>query len=820
MTVVLQDLRHAIRLYRRTPRSSVIVVLVLAVAMAFFGAFLSLYVDLVLRPHPAFEQSGRIATIGQNVGGDLVGMPYALVEQMSGEMTSIDAAAAVSATGALAGRERNEIATGMVSEGFFDGLRPRLALGRGLTEADNAPDAEPVAVLSYAYWQRQFGADRNVLGRFLELGRNPSTLYYGGQASFIAPAGPAEDSAEFRIVGVMADAASEVWPTEPAVWVPIERAWPILAGTRESLMSYLARAYVRRAPGASATAVANELQVRYGNPEAFPSRIPGARLDAIDGIVRSITVQREAKRQLELFLAGSILLALVAAANVSLFLLARAPGRRRELGIRLTVGARVKRLARQLATESALLVIVATVLGFIGSVWLSLYLRSLSLLRQAEWRDVSLLDWRVLGLAGVFLLLLTVIVSLAPILGLRRIGIAAMSHVTTTRASLAQRLAGTAQIAVAGTLGGAAIAFVWYFGVLMFGDAGYETGDLYMVDGVADIVGLNRNEIVVEYTRRREAIEAIPGVSAVAYGSPVPGGESEDLIPFPVRLADPNDPTRVIEAYTGSVDDRYVDLMGFRVLYGRAPGLAEADGVVVNQALAQALWGRDDVVGERIPGDVRWGMQGADVLGVLEDLSFDHPSAAAPPYAFSVLSSPVARRSTVIRAELTAADLQQALDELTAAGTLEAEVTEVVSLGGLRAELIAPDRARGLLTIAAAGLVVLLAAFGFYGTQRYLVAVGRREYAIRASLGAGPAALGRLVLRRGLVMGLPGLVLGGSLAFIVVAYLRDNFVAREISPGIVTACALSGLAVLLMAASVGPAREARRTRVAPLLRED
>jgi putative ABC transport system permease protein len=501
-------------------------------------------------------------------------------------------------------------------------------------------------------------------------------------------------------------------------------------------------------------------------------------------------------------------------------LLARAPGRRRELGIRMAVGAPMRRLARQLATEAVSFVIVSALLGLISSISLSLYLRGLSLFQDAEWRDVTMLDWRVLGLAAGFLLVLTLVVSLAPMLGLKRLGIAASSHETTSRASLAQRLAGTVQIAVAGTLGGAAVAFAWYFGALLYGDSGYETGNLFLVDGAADIVGLNRDEIFIEFTRRREVIEAMPEVTAVAYGSPVPGGESTDLIPFPVRIQDPDDAATFIEAYTGSLDDRFIELLGFRLVHGRAPDGSETDGVLVNQTLAQALWGREDVVGERLPGDVRWNSEGADVLGVLEDISFNHPSAPALPYVFTVLTSPVVRKLTVIEADLTAAELQEALNRLTTAGTLAVEISNVRPLSRLRSELIGPDRARGLLTIASACLVILLAAFGFYGTQRYLVTAGRREYAIRASIGAGPKALGRLVIRRGLTLGLPGLVAGTLLAFIAVAWLRDDFVSRDVSAYAVTAVVAAGLVLLLAVASFGPARQAMRTQPAPLLREE
>ena len=119
-------------------------------------------------------------------------------------------------------------------------------------------------------------------------------------------------------------------------------------------------------------------------------------------------------------------------------------------------------------------------------------------------------------------------------------------------------------------------------------------------------------------------------------------------------------------------------------------------------------------------------------------------------------------------------------------GGIELGVLSVTPLRTLRMRMIADDRARGALTIGAAVVVVVLAGFGLHGIQRYVVTAGRREYAIRASIGAGPKALGRLVIRRGLILGLPGLVLATLLAFIAVAWLRDDYVSPDISPSLVT----------------------------------
>jgi hypothetical protein len=282
----------------------------------------------------------------------------------------------------------------------------------------------------------------------------------------------------------------------------------------------------------------------------------------------------------------------------------------------------------------------------------------------------------------------------------------------------------------------------------------------------------------------------------------------------------------MIRVSSGNLDSQFIDVLGLRLAHGRAPTDNDVDVVLVNQALALELFGREDVVGEQFMqnfGPPAPGVSGPppaqEIIGVLEDMSFGHPAAEVQPMLFSTSTS-FFGFSAVVETRMTPAALQQQLERIAEGGEVEIRVETVRPLAQLRRDLLAADRARGFLTIGTAALVVLLAAFGFYGTQRYLVTAGRREYAIRASLGAGPKSLGRLVIGRGLMLGLPGLVLGTLLAFIAVAWLRDDFVSREISPTAVTLAVVVGLVLLLAAAGLGPARQARRTQPAPLLRED
>ena len=828
------DCRHALRLYWQTPGASAIAVLVLAVGIAFVGAFLSLYVDLVLRPHPGFEQSGRLVTIGRNSGGVITGFTHEINARLADEMASVDAAAYWYGTETLVGSDPEPVMAALTSADFFPGLRPRISLGRGLQPADHAPEAEPVVVLSYRYWLERFSGNPDVLGTTVEIAGDPDSIINqsyrcppGGQP--FARCQPEQDSAQFRIVGVLAPAMADLRTYQellsPPVWLPLERAWPYFAGVPESLpVAATGAVFARRAPGASVSAVANELRARFANP-GLPDGVSQRGIpDAIDGLVINVQAHRDAKRQLEMFLAGSVLLALAAAANVSLFLLARAPGRRRELGIRQAVGAPVRRIARQLAVEASLIVAVAGALGLIGSIWLGLYIRGLALLRDAQFRDVTLFDWRVLALAGASLLVLAMLVSLAPVLGLKQGRIGASSRQATARASVAQRVAGTAQIAAAGAVAAAAIALGWHIGLIMFADPGFEIRDRLVVQftrfmtvgppptGLSESALLERS--VIENARRVDVMETVPGVERAVYGEPVPGHEFS-LCP-PMRVPDPVDPANSIEFCRASMNREFIELLGLRILHGRPPERNERGVLMVNQTLARILFGRDDVVGERFPAVQYYTPDGAEIVGVVEDVSFEHPAAAARPYAFMSGGSLTA----LVEGRLTPAALQQGIERNIADGGIDALFSSVQTLEALRNDMTAPDRARGLLTMVTAGLVVVVAAFGFYGTQRYLVAAGRREYAIRAATGAAPSAVGRLVLLRALQISLPGIAIGGLLAFIVAAYLKGDYVSPEVSPGVVAFLVVVGLASIVLAASVGPAREARRTQPAPLLKED
>jgi hypothetical protein len=420
---LLADLRHAARLYGRSPVASVLVIVVLSVAMAFVAALLSLYVDLLLRPHPGFERGQDMVTFGWTDGRNAGGLPWFLIDRIAEESATLQAAAGTVPTNFMVGPDQEQLIGEAVTREFFPGVRPRLVLGRGFESGEHDADAESVVVISDRYWRSQFGARLNVLGETLPI--------------FSQMSDGTTESNDFRIIGVMGPNFTGTLPPqnnlETDIWLPAEQALAILfasAGENAPPMDivrtqYTLRGMGRRANGASSPAIMEELNSRFLEDLPDFTGRPGLAYEVLDGLVFNAPVQRNTERQLTLMLGSSILLSLVAAANVSLFLLARAPGRRRELGIRMAVGAQLKRLTRQLASEATLLVAVAAIIGIAVSIWLAEFLRNMSFLQAAQWSNVTLLDWRVLGLVGVFLLVLTLLVSVAPILGIRKPGCSA-----------------------------------------------------------------------------------------------------------------------------------------------------------------------------------------------------------------------------------------------------------------------------------------------------------------------------------------------------------------------------------------------------------
>lgn len=833
MAGLLADLRHAVRVYRGTPVASGIAVVALAAAMAFVSAFLSMWNDLSLKSPAGFENGGRLVTIGQRGGyaaaDNSTPLTAELVEGINQTVSSLEVAAGIASFPQVL--HRDEIRTPVQAEAVtrnFAELGPQLQSGRLFEETDHRADAEPVVLLSHRFWQDEFDGRTDLIGetlRIAETGVDTSSLMAQLLGNADLPEPLAQD---YRVVGILSPAMTGAFTDAIDIWLPYEQAVPFLYGNEDTgddfelgtsrtmggvrggqAVPTRMRGVARLASGASAAAAGNELNARFeieGQAFAQGIDLSGEEIsfDLIDGVIRDIGVQRESRRQVRLFLVGTLLLVLVAACNISLFVLARASRRQRELGIRMSVGASTRRLARQLASEAGLMVLIATILGVLISLWLSAALRDLPFLAQAEWRSVSPFDWRVLALLVGIMLVLTLLVSLAPILGLARMGIGASSTLVTARAGWGQRLAGTAQVALTGIVSAVALAFAWHFFVYATADRGFDPANVLVVE--LDPARTTQPMIVEERARQLEVLIGLPGVDDASFASLVPGGVGIER--FTIVQRESGNYVEFGQVYT---DEHYLDVMGIRLLYGTNLDTSEPGPFLGNESYALGTYGRSDAAGEFTPS-------GLLVRGIVADVAFRHPAEAVPQMGINASRLgfyPLLLVKTALRPGALRSLLQERID----AGELEIGIAGIERLATIANRDLLPDRTRMAMTAVAALLVVVLAALGFYGTQRYLVTAGRREYAIRRAIGAGPRALVRLVLSRGLGLGLPGLVLGAVLGFIAVAWLRDGYVTSDVSAFAVGGIVTLVVAALVAAATLGPARQARDAMPAEMLRE-
>lgn len=813
MRGMLADLRYAVRLYIRTPAASAVAVSVIAVAMAAVATFLSLYNDLVFDSQSEFEHGGELITVAMSDGVVFDEISLRLINEINAQVSSLNSIAGsmLRDQAVVLHDDQTQLKIEFVTDRYFTDIRPRLLLGRPFGAQDHSPDAEPVAVLSYDYWQRNFGGSQDVIGSVMRM-------------STITPDPPPEQDAFseariYRVIGVMAPGVDGTFFPGVQVWMPFEQMPMIVYGHSlrdgyEQLPTLFGVGRV--AEGNTAAGVAAELRARFAEQDfdlgVFPSQ---ERFDTLPALNTQLQAWRELKRQVQLFLGGSVLLLLVAASNVSLFLLARAPARRRELSIRMALGSSVARLARQLATEAGLIVVVSTVIGFVASFWFTSVIRGLPFLQSSLWLSASPLEWRVLGMTALFMLLLALIVSLVPIAGLGRLGIASTARSFTARAGPAQRMAGTVQIAIAGALGAAALAFSWHVVALVTSDPGFTVEDLYViapqlepVDSRADV-----EPLILDRERRREVIEGLPGVERVAFGTAVPGrdralGERRILIPGRPALIESS-----LVLNIDSADHMFTEVLDLQIIHGRAPNPVNRSDVLVNETFARAIGNPADAVGEAINDKYT-------IVGVVENVSYSHPDDAVPPRILSQAFVSARNEQILVKWPFSTTRLRQGVQSLIDAGELDFVIDSVDRLEDLASVPMSEDRARMALIVVAAAFVVALAGLGFYGTQHYLIGAGRREYAIRTALGAEPGMIQRTVQMRAFALGLPGLVLGTLLAFVLVVWLRSDFVGPAVSPGAVAVLVAIGIAVLVFTASLGPARHARNIQTAAALRDE
>lgn len=805
---LLLDLRHAARLYLKTPWQSALAVLMMAVAMALVSGMASLWSELY-QPHPAGINGGEdLVSIGRR-GDDMFNgtLGAGLIKEFASSSQTVAGLTGESFFTRLPetdidGRPVDGQAA-PVMPGYFELLEPRMRIGRGLREEDFADGGARVMVLGHQFWRDHFDGDTSVVGREVTVGED-----------------------QWRIVGVLAPEFNGVGSYKFHFWAPYESYFRLIqTGVPTEMVDRIPiwKIFGRKLDGTATSAVEAEVDDFLGSlSQTERSMAPEAgKLMSISGLVENPQAHRSAQRQVTMLLFTTVMIALVAAVNVGIFLLARAPARQRELALRQTVGATRRRLAGQLLVEAAVLVLVGSALGVLLSIWLAAGFREMRFLEGAAFTG-SWLNLPALGFSAALAAVLTLLVALVPIVTLARRTLSEGTRQFSARPGPFQHAAGLVQLGLAGLVAAAAAGFLTHLWIMDQRDPGLSTEGILAASVTFREPPTGQfqppsEEASWAYREAvRERLLAMPGVEGVSFGTPLPGQRMTAISSYDID-------GETVTARIINVAPGFIDLLGIDLLHGRDFESADESGAIVSRRFAEKAWGETDVVGRYIwqddsnPDDER-----GRILGVIDDINYEHPDEPPGPLMLSGRSGFGAFMSAaLIRGnpdherveEVINAALETHLDLL--------HVNEVRPVAEIVAELTAEDRARGRVTGLFGLVIVLMTAFGFFAMQRFLVDAGRRETAIRMALGAGPRSIRRHVLGQGLRLGGPGLLVGGLLALIVVAWLtNEGYITDSVSPAVIGGAVAAGLLALMLLASLQPAVSAARLRPGDLLKEE
>jgi predicted permease len=818
-----QDLRYALRMLFKSPAFTFVAVLTLALGIGANVATFSVVYGVLLKPLP-FTHPEQLVRVFDDLGGPNeqdVGMSAPELwdlQDRSGVFQEISAVAP--SNSAVAGGERTVRAESLItSPDYFALLGANAKLGRVYTSQDAVPGFLESVVISDGFWRGYYGSDPNILGRKMHLDKDIYTIVG------VMPPG-------FRHPGPTLDTDVEVWVATGFNGAP----FPVPADRSQRM---LPGAIGRLKPGLSVAQAQARLDAYVSElSKVYPTEYPAASRWA----VRLVPVKEDlvGPQRTELFiLFGAVgFVLLIACVNIANLLLARSSGRRREIAIRLTLGASRGRLVSQLLTESTLLSVLSGALALVTVVFLKKAILSLAPADIPRLNEVDV-SAGVLIFAFLVSIVTGVLFGLAPALqaanpdqveNLREGGRGTGTGRRHTRIS---RSLVVSEIALAMVLlAGAGLLLRSFWHVLEV-HPGFNSDHLSTVQIWIPIsnnpandpysVEEKRADFLLELDRR---VSALPGVEQASISGndtlPMNSGRNYSLFSIPTH---PEESARNPFADIAVVDAQYFVTMEVPLISGR--NFSSLDTyktqpvAVIDQTLAHQYWPNENPIGQQIKFGFGRGTQGLTIIGVAGDIKSDGFEAPSVPHIYVALGQFAPVNAVVfLRSRGDAQRLGEAVRHEVESVDPSVPVHSISSMDQIIARSVANRRfALELLGVFAA-VALLLAAIGIYGVMSYSFSQRTHEVGIRVALGAQRLDILRLALGEGMRIVAIGLASGLVGAAILTRFFRSMlFNVAPADPGTYISVSAVLAAVALFACYI-PAR--RATRVDPLaaLREE
>jgi len=825
----IHDLRYALRQLRKAPGFTLTAVLTLAFGIGATAAIFSIVEGVLLRPLP-FAQPDRLAVLADRLesanlpnGGEAgVTIPEILAYRRGTTAFASLGGFAQSSYELSGAGAPAQISAARMTASMFDvlGVAPRI--GRAFTQQEDDSSVQ-VAVLSYAMWHSRFEADPQVLGRKILLDRKP-----------------------YEIIGVMPrDFEFPLIPGQlnrSQLWVPLS---PTHDELTVGAANWSCGMVGRLKPGVTAAQAQQDAgRVAQEIMRNFPAFMNSMRINPVVHPLTEYTVAQARPLIRTLFLAVVVVL-FIACANLAGLLLVRVLGRRREVAVRLALGASAAAVVRQMLLESLVLSISG---GLLGLGLAALALRAgISFLPESLPRISSIsLDWQVTGFALLAAVVTGLLCGLIPAIAAAHTGVSeALKEGGRTgtagggHARLRSALV-VVETAVALILLTASGLLLRSFEKLRAVDLGLRVDHMLTASyGLPQQQYSTQASIDAFNQRLIERLRRLPGVEAAGIVSLLPSTGNNSNSAFVTEGYVPAKGEPMSLAFPEQILGDYLRAAGIPLLRGR--DFTEADNarsplvIIVSRGLADHFWPGQDPIGKRMRmGFAETPTPWITVVGEVGDVKQSAPDtdtgyqfyqpASQSAASYGALAPPDTLNaqggSIVLR---TARDPEQMMDSLRSAVREidpQLPLTQVQSMERAVGETEAPRRFNAVLISSFAGAAVLLALLGIYSVIAFSAAMRTHEMAIRLALGSQRASVMRLILVSGAKLGLAGAVVGAVGAFFATRLLRSLlFEVDPLDPLVIALAAFSILA-LAVGASYLPARRAASVEPVEALRTE
>jgi putative ABC transport system permease protein len=797
---LFQDLRYAVRRFRRSRGPAVVAVLALGIGVNL--AVFSVIQAALLRPlpHPSPDRLVAISSRSLTLGREHLTAPLDFFD-FERRAASFEHVAAYYPPGfTLTGHGQAERVSGArASSGIFDVFGVRPAIGRGFLPEEDHAGTQAVAVISHELWVRRFGADPSTVGQAIQLSGRPYTLVGVLPEGFHSPA---------------------MWPRMPEVWVPIGQDPNV--GRRDARML---RVLGRLKPGVTVEQARAELDaVASALGTEYPATNSSTGATAA-GLADQLT--RDVRPSLYALAAAVIALLLVACGNAAGLLVGSALERQHEFATRLAIGASRGRIVRQIVAESVLVGMLAAGAGFMLALYAADFLvgaaTAAGVPRAAEIR----VGWPTFVLGIVLSLVCTTgcaLIAAFELTRMRDLRVVRGASAATPRRNRARAalIAIEAAFSLALLVGAALLARSFH--ELQLTKPGFDTTQVFTARLSAPQARYPAGPVLAGfYDRVVERVGTLPGVQSASVVDWLPLGGNSAVVNF---RATPTS-TASTPAELRVVGPSYFQTLSLPIVAGRDFDRRDVEGaprtVMINQALARSHFGSRNPVGERLTLDRGEPLE-VEIVGVVgdaRDISIRLP-AGATVYAPKT-QQPWMRHETrdlIVRSTTDAVALAPAIH--TILRDIDADVPKptVQRMDDLIAQSLARPGFYASALASFALCAVLLAAFGIYGTVSSAVTERRREIGVRLALGASRGNVLTRAARYGALPTIAGLVLGLPLAIVAGRLVRQQLYGVEPMdwPTIVIVAAI--MSAIAAGAALLPAVRATRIDPAGILRHE